>query len=127
MSPGQAYGVLCAPGQGPRTVHFPKPNWRVGDARYLKPNSTKRLELRPLLIEEMVAGCTYTPGTWMLIIRGRSGVKVRASVLLPRHLRKNTQQNAKLALEIQLQRCPDLHRLIQIVDMAVPGMVSGLA
>ena len=127
MSSGQAFGVLCAPGQPPRTVNVPKPNWRAGDARYLKPKSTRRLELRPLLIEEMTAGYTYTPGTWMLIIRGRSGVKVRASVPLPRHLRSNTPRNAKLALEIQLQRCPDLHRLIKIVDMTVPEMVAGVA
>lgn len=120
MTRATTTALLCRPGQAAQPVRISKPNWRVGDEKYLEPNSTRRIELRPLLVEEMSAGYTYAPGTWMLIVRGRSGAKVRAAVKLPRHLRSNTPKNAELALEIQLRMTPALARMIDIVDMPLP-------
>ncbi|KAA2235553.1 hypothetical protein [Salinarimonas soli] len=101
---------MIAGGDIPGALQVPRPDHKRGDARFL--DTDRRVQIRPLLLSDMVAGINYPPGLWMLVIELGSGLKLRFNLVLPESRRSNTRANARYALRQARRNEPLLQALI---------------
>ena len=85
-----------------------RPKYELGDARYLRPDWPHPIQIRPVVISDLISSIIYEPSFSMVIKRFRPGSYLRATVRLPEHLRENTAENADRAWRREIAKFPQL-------------------